>query len=178
MDPDQIPYLQHLISVYTVWYCLSVQILRFLFVLRIYGPVNKLGSCWVQSVYQSTLFPRQVLSSKRLTSACAHSFTRNWQLPFLNQQMGESGPRKYFMTNFHKRMLWDPVEIKPAMLWSPFERTSDWATEACRYLGQICGTFRQFYNRKKLLWVKAFKDRSWNSKCEVWKLDIRTKINP
>ena len=28
---------------------------------------------------------------------CAHSFTRNWQLPFLNQWKGENDRRKYFM---------------------------------------------------------------------------------
>ena len=28
---------------------------------------------------------------------CAHSFTRNWQLPFLNQRKGDNDWRKYFM---------------------------------------------------------------------------------
>ena len=36
---------------------------------------------------------------------CVHSFARNWQLPFLNQQNREIGPRKYFMINLHERML-------------------------------------------------------------------------
>ena len=36
---------------------------------------------------------------------CAHSFTRNWQLPFLNQRKEENDRRKYFMINLHKRML-------------------------------------------------------------------------
>ena len=36
---------------------------------------------------------------------CAHSFARNWQLPFLKQQKGEDGRRKYFMINLHDRML-------------------------------------------------------------------------
>ena len=43
--------------------------------------------------------PGQTYSSKRLTSTCSQSFTRNWQLPFLNQQKGENDCRKYFMMN-------------------------------------------------------------------------------
>ena len=35
---------------------------------------------------------------------CAHSFARNWQLPFLNQRKGENDRRKYFMINLHERM--------------------------------------------------------------------------
>ena len=30
---------------------------------------------------------------------CAHSFARNWQLPFLNQRKGENDRRKYFRVN-------------------------------------------------------------------------------
>ena len=29
---------------------------------------------------------------------CAHSFAKNWQLPFLNQRKGENDRRKYFMS--------------------------------------------------------------------------------
>ena len=36
---------------------------------------------------------------------CAHSFTRNWQLRFLNQRKRENDCRKYFMINLHERML-------------------------------------------------------------------------
>ena len=36
---------------------------------------------------------------------CAHSFTRNWQLPFLNQRKGENDRRKYFIINLYKKML-------------------------------------------------------------------------
>ena len=35
----------------------------------------------------------------------AHSFARNWQLPFLNKQKRENDRRKYFMVNLHERML-------------------------------------------------------------------------
>ena len=40
-----------------------------------------------------------------LIQYCAHSFTWNWQLPFLNQQKGENDRRKYFMINIHEWML-------------------------------------------------------------------------
>ena len=35
-------------------------------------------------------FPGQAQYSKWLTSTCAHSFTRYWQLPFLSQLKGEN----------------------------------------------------------------------------------------
>ena len=56
----------------------------------------------------------------------AHSFANNWQLPFLNQQKGENGPKNYFMTNLHERMLPD-VRIEPATVRIPGRRASDWA---------------------------------------------------
>ena len=47
---------------------------------------------------------------------CAHSFTRNWQPPFLNQQKGENDRRKYFMINLHERML---LTLAGLNLWPP-----------------------------------------------------------
>ena len=40
---------------------------------------------------------------------CTLSFSRNWQLPFLNRQKGENDHRKYFMINLYERMLLDPA---------------------------------------------------------------------
>ena len=50
----------------------------------------------------------------RLTSTCAHSFTRNGQLLFLNQLKGENDRRNYFMImiNLHKWMLPDLAGIE------------------------------------------------------------------
>ena len=61
---------------------------------------------------------------------CAHSFARNWQLPFLNQQKGENERRKYFMINLQKRMLPTSAGDEPATSWSPAGCASNWATEA------------------------------------------------
>ena len=74
------------------------------FVLRFFCPVNPMGSCWVQSVYLTTLLLGRLspLSSKPVL--CAF-IARNWQLPFLNQRKGENDSRKYFMINLHERML-------------------------------------------------------------------------
>ena len=66
------------------YFCLSIRIV-FLFVLRFYGPVNPMGSCWARSVYLTTHLLGK-LSPLSVIKNCAHSFTRNWQLPFLNQQ--------------------------------------------------------------------------------------------
>ena len=74
--------------------------------LRFYGLVKPLGSCRAWSVYLTTLFPGQ--SSKPLTSTCAHSFARNWQLLFLIQQKDKNDCRKYFIIQLHERMLSDP----------------------------------------------------------------------
>ena len=53
---------------------------------------------------------------------CAHSFARNWQLPFLNQRKGENDRRKYFMINLHERMLPTSAGVEPATSWSPVVR--------------------------------------------------------
>ena len=53
---------------------------------------------------------------------CAHSFARNWQLPFLNQQKEENDRRKYFMINLHERMLPTSVGVEPTTSWSPVGR--------------------------------------------------------
>ena len=47
---------------------------------------------------------------------CAHYFTRNWQLPFLNQQRWENDGRKYFVINLHKRMLHCIINTKATEL--------------------------------------------------------------
>ena len=71
------------------------------------------------------------LSSKRLTSTCAHSFARNWQLPFLDQGKGKNNSRKYFMIDFRETNVaglggdW----TRDLLIFSR-TRASDWATEA------------------------------------------------
>ena len=50
---------------------------------------------------------------------CAHSFARNRQLPFLNQQKGENDRRKYFMINLHRKMLPTSAGVEPTTTWIP-----------------------------------------------------------
>ena len=50
---------------------------------------------------------------------CAHSFARNWQLPFLNERKVENDRRKYFMINLHERMLPTSAGFEPVTSWSP-----------------------------------------------------------
>ena len=73
---------------------------------------------------------RTSLVLQAVNQYCAHSFARNWQLPFLNQRKGENDRRKYFMINLHERMLQTTAGVEPAISWSPFGRGSNWATEA------------------------------------------------
>ena len=87
--------------------------------LRFYGPVNPMGSCRARSVYLTT---RLLGRLSPLSQYCAHSFARNWQLPFLNQRKGENDRRKYFMINLHERMLPTSAGVEPATSWSPVGR--------------------------------------------------------
>ena len=97
--------------------------------LKFYGPFNPMGSCRVRSVYLTTRLLGR-LSTLSSNQYCAHSFARNWQLPFLNQRKGENDCRKYFTINLHKRMLPTSAGVEPATSWSPVGRASNWATEA------------------------------------------------
>ena len=58
---------------------------KVLLVLRFYNPVNQMGSCRAWSTYLTTRLLGRLspLSDKQY---CAHSFTRNLQLPFLNHK--------------------------------------------------------------------------------------------
>ena len=67
-----------------------------LFVLRFYGPVNPMGSCWARSVYLTTRLLGR-LSPVSGWPVLGTFFRQNWQLPFLNQRKGENDRRKYFM---------------------------------------------------------------------------------
>ena len=128
-----------------------------LFVLRFYGPVNPMRSCRAQSVYLTTR-SWTGLVLKAVNQYCAHSFARNWQLPFLNQWKGENDCGKYFMINLHERILltsgrwgrWgggggvnlrppglqsdptDPQRLRtePTTSWSPVGCSSNWDPKA------------------------------------------------
>ena len=96
----------------------------FLFVSRFYGPVNPMGPCRARSIYLATrllgrLSPLILLA---VNQYCAHSFARNWQLPFLNQRKRENDRRKYFIINLHERMLSTSAGVEPATSWSPVGR--------------------------------------------------------
>ena len=80
-------------------------------------------------------FTGQAQSAEQLSSInCAHSFARNWKLPFLNQQKGEINGRKYFMINLHKRMLQTWWGGRTHTSCSPVGRISNWAIEASRLM--------------------------------------------
>ena len=55
---------------------------------------------------------------------CAHSFARNWQLPFLNQRKGENDRRKYFMINLHEIMLPTSAGVEPATFFIKYSTES------------------------------------------------------
>ena len=110
-----------LITAHTPLSAQSSSSVVFRFVLRFYGPVNPLGSCRARSVYLTTLYWAGLVLYA-VNQYCAHSFARNWQLPFFNQQKGENDRRKYFMINLHERMLPTSAGVEPATSWSPVGR--------------------------------------------------------
>ena len=67
--------------------------------------------------------------SVRVLVLSGHSFAGNWQLPFLNQQKGENGRKKYFMASLHERMLSD-ARTEPTTVRILGGRASDRATTA------------------------------------------------
>ena len=69
----------------------------------------------VEAVWPKVSLPNHTSTGQAWSSMvkqyCAHSFTRNRQLPFLNQRTGENDRRKYFVINLHERML--PTNPQP-----------------------------------------------------------------
>ena len=134
--------------------------------LMFYGPVNTIKAMLSRSVYLTTLFLGRL--SLLCVSTCAHSFTRNWQLPFLNQRKRENDCRKYFTSNLPERMLLYPSGIEPAISWSPVGWTSDWAKEAfffmsgCRCFFGNFSSVEPFTNYNifffNLVWLKLGKN--------------------
>ena len=82
------------------------------------SPVNTFMVMSIRAVYLMT-FLLDRMTSKRLTSTCAFSFTRKWQLPYLNQRKGQIVCRKYYIIILHERMWPDPAETELATSWSP-----------------------------------------------------------
>ena len=61
---------------------------------------------------------------------CAHSYTRNRWLLFLNQRKGENDHRKYFMINLHERMLASQLPQRPACR-TRIQQCPIWLFSAC-----------------------------------------------
>ena len=83
--------------------------------------VEVLGSCRARPVYLTNVYWAGLVLYA-VNQYCAHSFARNWQLPFLNQRKGENDRRKYFMINLYERMLPTSAGVEPATSWSPVGR--------------------------------------------------------
>ena len=88
-----------------------------------------MGSCRARSVYLTTRYWAGLVL-KAVKHYCAHSFARNWQLPFLNQRKGENDRRIYFMINLHERMLPTSTGLNPRPPGLQSDGASNWATEA------------------------------------------------
>ena len=111
-----------------------------------YGPVNPKGSCRVWSVYLTTRLLGR-LSPLSVNQSRAHSFARNWQLPFLNQWKGESDRRKYFTINLHERLLPNSagLNLRPPGL--HLDGASNWATDAGKAHHEVHCEQSELYGR-------------------------------
>ena len=85
---------------------------------------------------------------------CAHSFARNWQLPFLNQWKGQNDHRKYFMIKSPQKNVANLVGDEPATSWSPVGRAPNWAKAGSIWFypqfqirGAICILFFLFLHK-------------------------------
>ena len=117
---------------FTKKYCYSSTHHKYMLLIMFMTEIN-IYTVRVMSIVVSLpkyTFPGQAQSSKHITSTCAHSFARNWQILFLNQRKGENDHRTYFRMNLHKRMLLDSMGRKLMTSWSPVGPASDWAIEA------------------------------------------------
>ena len=120
-------------------HCWNQNITPQLFVLRFYGPVNPMGSCRTWSIHLTTRLLGRL--SPLSNQYCAHSFARNWQLPFLNQRKGENDCKKYFMIKSPWKIVADPARVKTATSWSSVGHASNWAIKASNITPQ-CYIFR------------------------------------
>ena len=114
-------------------------------VLEFNDPVNTVKVISSQLVYLTTLFLgklrslsslpylctffRQEQTTARLESAEGTEWLQKYFMT-LNQQKGQNDCTKYFMITLHKRMLPDPVGIKPATPSSLVGCAADLATKA------------------------------------------------
>ena len=104
------------------WQTLQIQISWLLqFVLRFTAHSTQWGHV-ERGQFTSPYVHWASLVLQAVNQYCAHSFTRNWQLPFLNQWKGENDRRKYFIINLHERMLPTSVGVEPATSWSTVGR--------------------------------------------------------
>ena len=72
-----------------------------------------------------------------LTSTCAHSFTRNWQLPFLNQQKGKMTVINISWSISTKKILPDPPDHQSNGHLTPTCHNSHCDTKSHRILAHL-----------------------------------------
>ena len=85
---------------------------------------------------------------------CAHSFTRNWQLPFLNQWKGENDLvlRKYFMISLHEKRF---MTQQGSNLQPPDHHLDTHPTETPRWLLTVESQCTCMYYRRHQLTPKS-----------------------
>ena len=97
----------------------------YMFVLRFLWPSQPYG---VKSKF-TWHFYWAGLVLKAVNQYCAHSFARNWQLPYLNQLKEEKDLVENISWSISTKECCPPGGVKPATSWSSVGRASNWATE-------------------------------------------------
>ena len=94
---------EHIIHVYALF------VLGFYVIATIFQSYNGGQLSWPYCFWTGLAF----LSGEPVLSA--HTFTRNWHLPFLNQQQVENDHRNYYMINLHESVA--GPGLRPATPW-------------------------------------------------------------
>ena len=120
-------------------------------VLRFYGPVNRMGSCRVKTVYLTTLLLDRL--NPLLNSIVHILLPETDKLPSLNQRKGKNDCRKYFMINLHKRIY--PVGLNSTgNLFRPYSTRDISGISSFCNIGQM-STYRSHIH---MLWNKTIQE--------------------
>ena len=109
---------------YRLW---SVTTFHFVCCVELYGPVNPMGSCWVWSVYLTTLLLGRLSTLKRLTSIVLILSPETDNCP---SWISGRERMKIFHDQFPQKNVAYLEGVEPVTSWSPVGHTSNWAIEA------------------------------------------------
>ena len=137
-----------------------------LVVLRFYGWVNPMGSCWARSVYLTTLLLGRVSPLSGYPVLCTIFCQKLTSALLESGEVREMTRENIPWTNLHEKKVTDQTGVEPTTCWSPVRCASNWATEAAFLL---CPVWPEYssprHSHEKLLNTECmnntFRNRTW-----------------